>query len=88
MNELDLMYDETEETSTRFVGFVGARSRFDLAITTTHHFFGKKLVYCLQSGRCAILTAEEAQDTPYICDAFHVTEDEGTELCAFLNANL
>lgn len=88
MNEFDLMYDETEETSTRFVGFIGMHSRFDLAITTTQHFFGKKLVYCLQSGRSSILTAQECEDTAYICQAFHVSEDEGVELAAFLAENV
>lgn len=88
MNEFDLMYDETEETSTRFVGFVGAQARFDLAITTTNHFFGKKLVYCLQSGRSVIMTANEAEDVAYICQAFRVSDEEGEELAAFLAANV
>lgn len=88
MDEFHLMYDETEETSTRFVGFVGQKSRFDLAITATSHFFGKTLVYCLQSGRSAILTADESEDTAYIAEAFRVSEEEAEELSIFLSSNL
>lgn len=88
MSELDLMYDETEQTQTRFVGFIGQVSRFDVAITETVHFFGKKLVYCMQSGRSAILTSEEAEDAEYIASAFHVTAEEAEELSSFLSANL
>lgn len=88
MSDHDLMYDETEDTFTRFVGYVGAKTRFDLAITTTNHFFGKKLVYCLQTGRSAILTAEEAEDTEYLCTAFNLPVEEAEELTHFLSANL
>jgi len=88
VNEFDLMYDENEQTTTRFVGFVGAKSRFDVAITETNQFFGKKLVFCLQSGRSAILTAEEADHPEYIANAFQVSDEEAKELAAFLNANL
>ncbi len=88
MNEFDIMYDELEDTHTRFVGFVGQRSRFDLAITETNHFYGKKLVYCLQSGRSAILTVEEVDDFQYVATAFQVSEEEAQELADFLASNL
>ena len=88
VNDIDVMYDETEHTTTRFIGFVGKRNRFDVSITTTSHFFGKRLVNCLQTSRSAILSAEEAEDAGYIAQAFSLPEDEGEELSEFLAANL
>jgi hypothetical protein len=88
MDEIDIMYDESEHTTTRFIGFVGMRTRFDVAITATHHFFGKRLVSCLQTGRAAILSAEEAENADYIAGAFSLPADEAEELSVFLAANL
>ena len=88
MDQIDVMYDESETTTTRFVGFVGDVSRFDLAITTTAHFYGKRLVVCLQTGRSAILSAEESEDPSYLADAFRVSPEEATEMSQFLSANL
>ena len=88
MTNSDIMYDETEATVTRFVGFIGEYGRFDLAIVTTNHFFGKRLVISIQSGRSAILTAEEAENEEYIALAFQVSEREAAELATFLTNNL
>ena len=88
MTTTDIMYDETEVTTTRFVGFIGEYGRFDLAIVTTNHFFGKRLVISIQSGRSAILTADEAEDADYIAMAFQVSEQEASELATFLTNNL
>jgi len=84
-----LLYDETEHTSTRYVGFVGEHARHDLAITSTAHFYGKKLVVDIQSGRTAILNDQEAADVPYIMEAFRINdEQEATEFSEFLTSNL
>ena len=88
MDQIDVMYDEHETTDTRFVGFVGQCSRFDLAITTTRHFYGKRLVICLQTGRSAILSAEESEDPAYLADAFRISPEEAGEMSEFLSANL
>lgn len=88
MDQIDVMYDEHETTATRFVGFVGQCSRFDLAITTTQHFYGKRLVICLQTERSAILSADESEDPAYLADAFRVSLEEAKEMGEFLSANL
>ncbi|UOF89124.1 DUF3055 domain-containing protein [Fodinisporobacter ferrooxydans] len=86
---MDLMYDETEPTSTRYVGFVGSYGRFDLAILQTNHFYGKKLVICLQTNRCAILDQSEAEHAPYIQEVFQLrSEEEAEELSNFLSHNI
>jgi hypothetical protein len=84
-----ILYDEMESTSTRFVGYVGEHNRYDLAITTTNHFFGKSLVTAIQSGRTAILGSDDAADIPYLMQAFAIeNEEEARELSDLLLHNL
>ncbi|GMA49200.1 hypothetical protein GCM10025857_05570 [Alicyclobacillus contaminans] len=89
MDTTFILYDATESTTTRFVGYAGEGARFDLAITQTDHFYGKRLVYLIQSGKTAILDAEEASDIDYVQRVFGLTNTaEAEELSAFLVANL
>lgn len=88
MESLDIMYDESEDCAVRYVGFIGENSHYDLIIVTTQHFFGKKLVISTQTGRMAILTAQEAEDSDYIATSFSIDVTEATELSAFLSTNL
>ncbi|MDQ0191231.1 DUF3055 domain-containing protein [Alicyclobacillus cycloheptanicus] len=84
-----ILYDDTEQTSTRFVGYTGDHSRFDVAITTTDHFYGKKLVFVIQSGRTAIMNDDDAANLAYVMDIFNIQDEaEGAELSEFLQANL
>jgi hypothetical protein len=84
-NELYFLYDETEETSTRFVSFMGAATRFDLAITTTNRFYGKKLVINIQNGRSAIIGDDDLKEEGYLEYAFHLSAEEAEELRTFLH---
>lgn len=84
------MYDEQEETMTRFVGFVG-NHRWDLAITQTKHFYGKSLVINIQSGRSAILDKDDLSEDKVhlLAEQFALSdEEEVQELAEFLLANL
>ena len=84
-----ILYDETETTSTRFVGFATNNVRYDLAIVTTAHFYGKKLVVSIQSGRSAILNDEDAQNIVHLMDAYGISDEtEAEELSEFLLSNL
>ncbi|MBX5435611.1 MAG: DUF3055 domain-containing protein [Alicyclobacillaceae bacterium] len=84
-----VLYDETEQTTTRYVGITGDHARFDLAITTTAHFYGKRLVTLIQTGRAAIVNDEDAANLPYVMEAFNVRDErEAQELSQFLVANL
>ncbi|WP_026174400.1 DUF3055 domain-containing protein [Effusibacillus pohliae] len=83
------MYDQKEKTDTRYVGFVGDSGRFDLMIVTTAHFYGKKVVICLQTSRAAILDQKDAANAGYLAEAFALpTEAEAQELSEFLLANI
>ncbi|WP_195571998.1 DUF3055 domain-containing protein [Paenibacillus sp. 1001270B_150601_E10] len=84
-NEFDFLSDYTEDTSTRFVTFIGeSLRRFDLAITTTTRFYGKKLVTDLQSGITAILGQDDLEEEGYLEERFRLNEEEGSEMRAFL----
>ncbi|CAM4335654.1 DUF3055 domain-containing protein [Paenibacillus tarimensis] len=83
--EYDFMSDTTEDTSTRFVTFITpGMKRFDLAITTTSRFYGKKLVTDLQNGITAILGADDLEEEGYLAHVFKLTEEEAAELEQFL----
>lgn len=84
MTELFFMYDETEETKTRFVGFMGEDRRYDLAITMSTRFFGKILVHDLQTGRSAIIGSDDLKEEGYLAYAFQLSETEAMELHTFL----
>lgn len=84
------MYDEHEETSTRFLGFVG-NQRWDLAITRTAHFYGKSLVVNIQNNRAGIVGHDDlADDKIHLLGiTFGLTdEEEIEELADILRANL
>lgn len=83
--EFDFMSDLTEDTSTRFVTFIGpSLKRFDLAITSTSRFYGKKLVTDLQFGKTAIIGPDDLEEEGYLEYAFKLTEEEAAELAQFL----
>lgn len=83
--EFDFLSDTTEETSTRFICFIGeSLKRFDLAITTTHQFYGKKLVTDLQMGKTAIIGPDDLEQEGYLEHVFKLNEEEANELTSFL----
>lgn len=90
MNQEDfLLYDEIEQTSTRYVGYAGLHARFDLAIVTTSHFYGKKLVCSIHDGKFAILGEQDLTNIRYLQDVFSFhTEEETIEFAEFLSQNL
>jgi hypothetical protein len=84
MSERFYLYDDTVETKTRFVSFMGENSRFDLAIVKSDRYYGKHLVLNLLSSRFAIIGADDLNEPGYIEHAFSLEEDEATELREFL----
>jgi hypothetical protein len=80
-----IMYDDVEETKTRFIGFFGETKRFDLAITQTDHFYGKSLVVDIQNGQAAIIGPDDLEEEGYLEHAFQLNEEEAQELNDFLS---
>jgi nucleoside diphosphate kinase len=89
MNVYERLYDESENTNVRFVGFASNDVRYDFGIIYTNQFFGKPLIVCMQSGRSTLMCSEEALRVEHIQKAFNVTNSEEAEqLSIFFQHNL
>lgn len=82
------LYDETEETRTRFVSFMGSQTRFDLAIMVTDRYFGKRLVLDIQKSKFAVIGEDDLEEPGYLEYAFSLNEDDAAELKDFLYETL
>jgi hypothetical protein len=79
-----ILFDETEETRTRYLGFILEGNRYDFALNYSGHFFGKTLVTCLQSNRSALLDSRDTDHPEYIAATFGLKEEEAQHLAHFL----
>ncbi|MBU8906569.1 DUF3055 domain-containing protein [Desertibacillus haloalkaliphilus] len=84
MSERFYLYDDTEETKTRFVSFMGENQRFDLAITSTSRHYGKHLVLDMLSNRFAIIGSDDLDEPGYLEQVYNISEEDASELRSFL----
>ncbi|MBE4907407.1 DUF3055 domain-containing protein [Bacillus luteolus] len=84
MGERFFLYDDTVETKTRFISFMGDTQRFDLAIIKSDRYYGKSLVLDIQSNRFAIIGTDDLDEPGYIEHAYNLSEEEAEELKFFL----
>lgn len=83
------LYDETEQANVSFVGCISERARYDFSIIFTNHFFGKHLVVCMQTGRSAVISADDLDHVDYLQKMFHITDDKvGEDLSVFLKTRI
>ncbi|WP_433744169.1 DUF3055 domain-containing protein [Falsibacillus pallidus] len=85
MSERFYLYDDLENTKTRFVSFMGENQRFDLAIVRSERHYGKQLVLDMQGSRFAILGPDDLEEEGYLEHAFNMNEEEAAELKEFLS---
>ncbi|WP_028776823.1 DUF3055 domain-containing protein [Shimazuella kribbensis] len=85
MEEFEFLYDDTEETKTRFVSFVGKENRYDLVIMMSGRFYGKHLIMHLQSNNFAIIGRDDLEEEGYLEEAYSLSEAEAEELHSFLH---
>ena len=78
------LYDDVEDTKTRFVSFAGKTQRFDLAILQSSRFFGKVLVLDIQFNRFAILGSDDIEEPGYVEHAYNRTEADTEDLREYL----
>lgn len=78
------LYDETEDTRTRFVSFMGKSTRYDLAIMTSNKYYGKRIVMDIQKGKFAIIGTDDLEEPGYLEYAYDLSEAEAEELREFL----
>ncbi|WP_027410072.1 DUF3055 domain-containing protein [Anoxybacteroides tepidamans] len=84
MGERFFLYDDTVNTKTRFVSFLGERQRFDLAIVQTDRFYGKYLILDMQSNRFAIIGQDDLDEPGYLEHAYRLSEEDANDLRSFL----
>lgn len=78
------LYDDVENTKTRFVSFAGDKLRYDLAILQSGRFFGKVLVMDIQFGRFAIIGPDDVEEPGYLEHVYNRTEEDTVELREYL----
>ncbi len=78
------LYDDVEDTKTRFVSFTGESQRYDLAIMQSNRFFGKVLVMDIQYNRFAILGPDDLLEEGYLEHVYNRNEEEASELRDYL----
>ncbi|WP_026673554.1 DUF3055 domain-containing protein [Alkalihalobacterium bogoriense] len=84
MTERFYLYDDTEQTKTRFISFMGENQRFDLAITSTTKHYGKHLVLDMLSHRFAIIGQDDLEEPGYLEHIYKLSEEDAAELRSFL----
>lgn len=85
MKTFEKLYEEMEDAKVRYVGFTDGHKRFDFAILYTTMFFGKPLIICMQSNRCALLDPVDLENVDYIQSVFKPCEEqEAISIAEFL----
>jgi hypothetical protein len=78
------LYDDVEDTKTRFVSFAGKTQRYDLAILQSSRFFGKVLVLDIQFGRFAIIGSDDVEEPGYLEHVYNRSEADTVDLREYL----
>ena len=78
------LYDDVEDTKTRFVSFAGEKLRYDLAILQSSRFFGKVLVMDIQFGRFAIIGPDDVEEPGYLEHVYNRSEEDTVEFREYL----
>jgi hypothetical protein len=76
---LERLYDVTEQAQVNFIGYASEKERFDLAIMYTDNFFGKPLVICMQTGKSAVLSADDLDHVEQLQKSFSIKCREQAE---------
>ena len=85
MSDFDYLSDSTEATTTRFVTLITPKmNRFDMIITTTNRFYGKKLVIDMQHGISAVIGPDDLEKEGFLESHFRLDEEQAQELTSFL----
>ena len=82
------LYDDTEDTNTRFVSFVGEENRYDLAIIQATRFFGKSLVLNMQTNKFGIFGTDDLNEEGFTAYALGLSETEAVEVESFLRETI
>lgn len=85
MTERFFLYDDMEDTKTRFISFMGENKRFDLALIRSSRYYGKQLVLDIQGSKFAIIGHDDLDEEGYLEHVFNLSDEDAAELRSFLN---
>ncbi|WLR41304.1 DUF3055 domain-containing protein [Bacillus carboniphilus] len=88
MTERFYLYDDTVETKTRFISFMGESQRFDLALIYSDRYYGKVIVLNIQDNCFAIVGHDDLEEEGFIQSSFSLSDDEAEELTLFLQETI
>lgn len=57
--KFDILYDETERPITRYVSYAAMNKRYDFGMVYTKHFFGKTIVFSIQSMQMILMSYDD-----------------------------
>lgn len=83
-----ILFDESESTRTRHVGFITEGKRFDFTLTYSGLFYGKTITTCLQSNKSALLDGHDIENLDYLGKMFNLTAEDAKHLANFLKVPL
>lgn len=83
-----ILFDESESTRTRHIGFITEGKRFDFTLTYSDLFYGKTIVTCLQSNNSALLDGHDVENLDYLGKMFNLTAEDAMHLSNFLKVPL
>ncbi|MBD2861921.1 DUF3055 domain-containing protein [Paenibacillus oceani] len=78
------LYDTSEQAQVQFIGYASDRARYDFGIVYTNAFFGKPIVFCMQTNRSTLLDYEDLDNLTYLQKAFQLTTAEAEEVSALM----
>ena len=85
MDSMLILYEETETSTIKYISFIGiSNRRFDLAIVNSDHFFGKRLVIDILSGKTVIIGKDDLEEPGFLEYAFGLSEEEAKDLYEYL----
>lgn len=86
---MERLYEVSEYSKVRFVGYCTESARYDFGFIYTNQFYGKPLVICMQTGKSALLCAEDTNNLEYLQYVFRLSNlEEAEELSSFFKQHL
>lgn len=86
--ELDILMDEVEQQRARFICFMSENHRYDFWVFYSEKFYGKSIVYSMQSGKLIILCSSDLDDYTIWRGSLGVAEEDANSVYDYLKGIL
>jgi hypothetical protein len=86
--KLDILYDETERAFTRYVSYAAMNKRYDFGLVYTKHFFGKTIVFSIQSMQMILMSYDDILDDSFWIEKLDIHAQDVEDVKEFLQTVL